>query len=303
MSPPEPRSFDAFAWVQENKDFVDEQLTREGAVLFREFPLETIAQFERFMRILCGDLIEYTYRSTPRSEVRGRIYTSTEYPAHQVIPFHNEMSYTNSWPMRIAFFCVHAPARGGETPTADSRKIFRLIRPAIRDEFLQRRVMYTRNYGSGLDLTWQQVFGTDSKDKVAAICAKSGIDHEWAADGRLRTRQVCQATAAHPKTGETVWFNQAHLFHISALPPEIREMLSAELDEADWPRNAYFGDGEPIPSAMLDEIRSIYSQNSISFRWRPRDVLLLDNMLMAHGRNSFAGTRKIVVGMAQPHRA
>ena len=33
--------------------------------------------------------------------------------------------------------------------------------------------------------------------------------------------------------------------------------------------------------------------------WRAGDVLLIDNMLTAHGRNPFSGKRSVVVGMSQ----
>ncbi|NET49525.1 MAG: TauD/TfdA family dioxygenase, partial [Merismopedia sp. SIO2A8] len=50
---------------------------------------------------------------------------------------------------------------------------------------------------------------------------------------------------------------------------------------------------------LLDEIREVYQQASVSFLWQEGDVLLLDNMLVAHGRKPFVGTRKIVVAMAE----
>jgi len=50
------------------------------------------AEFEQFIQAISGELIEYSYRSTPRSQVSGNIYTSTEYPADQSIPLHNEMA-------------------------------------------------------------------------------------------------------------------------------------------------------------------------------------------------------------------
>jgi alpha-ketoglutarate-dependent taurine dioxygenase len=115
----------------------------------------------------------------------------------------------------------------------------------------------------------------------------------------LRTTQVCQAVASHPVTGEAVWFNQAHLFHVSSLRGEIRDsLLAASADEP--PRNAYYGDGSVIADNDLDQIRAAYDDATVVFSWEKGDVLLVDNMLVAHGRKPFRGERRIVVGMGQP---
>jgi alpha-ketoglutarate-dependent taurine dioxygenase len=50
---------------------------------------------------------------------------------------------------------------------------------------------------------------------------------------------------------------------------------------------------------MLDEITQVYNDHSVVFPWREGDVLMLDNMLTAHGRKPFVGERKVVVGIAE----
>jgi alpha-ketoglutarate-dependent taurine dioxygenase len=214
---------------------------------------------------------------------------------------HNEMAYTNSWPLKIWFLCLKAAEQQGETPIADSRQIYNRLNPALRERFAEKKVMYVRNYGTGIDLPWQNVFQTDDKAEVEDYCRQNGIEFEWKADDGLRTRQVCQAVAMHPKTGEMLWFNQAHLFHASSLKPEIYESLISTFKEEDYPRNTYYGDGSPIEPAALAEIRAIYEAEAVIFPWQEGDVLMLDNMLVAHGRQPFTGSRKIVVGMAEPY--
>lgn len=161
--------------------------------------------------------------------------------------------------------------------------------------------MYVRNYDDKLDLSWHNVFQTTNKSEVENYCRQAEIEFAWTGEDSLTTRQVCQAVAAHPKTGEMVWFNQAHLFHVSSLKSEIRESLLAAFKEEELPRNAYYGDGSPIETAVLDEIREIYQQEAIIFPWQDGDVLMLDNMLASHGRQPFTGSRKVVVGMAEPN--
>ena len=290
-------------WAVANSAFIDRYLLRNGAILFRNFGLATVAEFERMIEKICGPLLDYSYRSTHRRTVSGRIYSSTEYPAHQSIPLHNENSYSRSWPMKLAFFALRVPDKGGETPIADSRKIYQKIAPEIRECFERQGLMYVRNYGTGLDLPWQEVFQTSSKAAVEDYCRKAQMEFEWIGADQIRTRQRCQVAERHPRTGEMVWFNQAHLFHVSRLPAEVRGWLLSAFGEDNLPRNVYFADGSPIEATMLDEIVSVCDEQAIVFAWNKGDVLILDNMLTAHGRKPFIGERKVVVGIAESHRA
>ena len=288
------------AWAAKNWDFINVHLMKYGGILFRNSNVNGFEEFEQFIKATSrGELLEYTYRSTPRTQVNGKIYTSTEYPPNQSIPLHNENAYSSIWPMKICFFCIQPAKQGGETPIADSRKIFECLDPVIKERFIQKKVMYVRNYGE-IDLSRQDVFQTQNRIEVESYCSKVGIEFEWRGSNNLRTRQVCQAVAKHPKTNEMVWFNQAHLFHFSSLKPEVRESLLSVFKEDDIPRNAYYGDGSPIEISVLDEIREVYKCEAVTFSWQEGDILMLDNMLTAHGRMPFLGTRKVVVGMAEP---
>lgn len=282
---------------------VHEHLERVGAILFRGFDFSGADSFHRFAAGFGDHLLNYEFGSTPRSSLGKGVYTSTEYPAHQRIALHNEQSYTRRWPMRIWFHCPLPASEGGETPIADSRLIYNLVDPAIRRRFNERGLMYVRNSGNGLDVPWQQVFGTEDRQQVQAYCQAHDIACEWRDDGELRTRQVCQATAVHPATGEAVWFNQAHLFHVSALEPQVRQTLLELVEPPDLPRNVYYGDGSEIEDSVLDEIRGVLDSQTVAFAWRQDDVLMLDNMLVAHARAPFKGPRKVVVAMARDHGA
>ena len=160
--------------------------------------------------------------------------------------------------------------------------------------------MYVRNYGLGIDLPWEEVFQTRERAVVEEYCRQHGIQWEWIGASQLRTRQVCQAVANHPVTGEPVWFNQAHLFHVSNMAPEMREILEASFGVEGLPRNAFYGDGTPLEDEVLADIRAAYDELEVVFPWQAGDLLLLDNMLTAHGRRPFTGERKVVVGMSQP---
>ena len=280
---------------------IDQALDEHGGVLLRGWSVAGSEGFRGFARGFGHPLLSYDFGSTPRSRVGDGVYSSTEYPAHQHIPLHNEQSYTRDWPLKIWFHCTVAAARGGETPIADSRRVYHRIDPSIRRRFAKRGVLYVRNYGNGLDVPWQRVFDTNDPEVAEAYCRAHAIECAWTADGELRTWQVAQAIAHHPRSREPVWFNQAHLFHVSALEAAVREALLDAVEPDQLPRNAYYGDGAPIEDSVLHEIRAVYAELSVVSPWQTGDVLMLDNMLVAHGRTPFTGLRQVIVAMAESH--
>jgi hypothetical protein len=296
---PAAEDVDLAAWIGEHQDHLRELLSKRGAIMFRGFDSTTAEQLERLSLAMSPEMLNYVYGSTPRQRATDKVYTSTEYPADQQIPMHNEMSYARRWPMKLWFQCSLAAPVGGQTPIADSRGVLARIPVAIREKFTRLGVTYVRNYGAGLDLPWEDVFETRDRAVVETFCHESGISFSWQGADRLRTWQRCQATIAHPWTGEQVWFNQAHLFHVSSHEPEVRAALEASVDEL--PRNAVYGDGSPIEDDVLDEVRAAFTAELVVEPWATGDVMLLDNMLMAHGRMPYSGPRKILVSMAEQH--
>jgi alpha-ketoglutarate-dependent taurine dioxygenase len=294
----------SLAWASQNKAQVKAILQSHGALLIRGLRFHGTRQFGQFLEELFGDrLAEYTYRSTPRTRLGGNVYTATEYHPSETIPQHNENSYANVWPLRIGFFCMTPPAAGvgGATPLADSRAVLARIPSEVVEKFKRKRLQYVRNYGS-VDLPWNEVFQTNDRQQVEAFCESNGISFEWTGDDGLRTKQITPATEAHPLTGEEVWFNQAHLFHISGLAADVaRDMLSLYRME-DLPRNVTFADGTPIEVDELNRIRAAYDEVTFHFDWQKNDVVILDNMLYAHGRQPYSGPRKVLVGMANMYR-
>jgi alpha-ketoglutarate-dependent taurine dioxygenase len=275
-------------------------LARDGALLFRGF--DRSEEFENFARTVSPRLIEYGERSSPRTRISNGIYTSTDHPADQPIVLHNEQSYTLNWPMKIWFFCAQPAETGGRTPLADSRKILNRLPSDIVDRFEQKQIMYVRNYNPGVGLSWREAFQTDDRGEVERYCAQEGIDVEWRDNDRLRTRQVRPAVRLHPETGERVWFNHAMFFNLSSLEQSARETMLAVVDENEVPFNTFYGDGSPIEPAVTDEIRNAYDSETVKFDWQRGDLLLVDNMLVAHGREPFTGERKVLVAMAEPFK-
>ncbi|MFC6632383.1 TauD/TfdA family dioxygenase [Microbulbifer taiwanensis] len=291
-------------WKQANNDFFKEKLLVHGAVWLRNFGVDTVERFdESLQQFKTSGLLDYTGGNSPRTKLSTGIYTSTEYPPEYFISLHNELSYTDQWPDHLFFCCVTAPEQYGNTLIADGRKILQLLDPEVVEMFEQRKVTYIRNLHDGTGFfgaSWQDTFETQDKDEVTEFCKKSNIDFEWKKDGGLRTMQLGLGVATHPVTKEKVWFNQADQFHASNHPPDyyaaMVDMCGGKLDEL--PQHACFGDGSEMSDEVLDSIRNAFKQLTVYFPWRKGDVLIIDNMLMAHGRAPYSGDRKILVAMS-----
>lgn len=282
------------------REFFQNKILENGALLFRGFAVGAADEFARFARSFSGEeLLDYAGGVSPRIELGGGVYTSTEYPSRFMLALHNEMSYAEKYPSRVYFCCQIAPETGGETPLADSRAILKKINKETVRQFKKRKIRYDRNLSgdAGSGFAWQDAFETADKRAVEILCRKSGVRFKWKTDGGLRLTQIRPATLLHPQTGEEVWFNQADGFHPSAIDTETYASLTSVMNEEDFRLNSYFGDGAPLDAAMLAHVRETIKNEMVVFPWRAGDVLVLDNLLTAHGRMPFAGARKIILAM------
>ncbi|WP_199523710.1 TauD/TfdA family dioxygenase [Micromonospora craterilacus] len=291
---------DLAGWVDEHPGVVDGWLARHGAVLFTGFAVDLVT-FSRVATAVGGAALPYRERTTPRSELTPGVYTSTEYPPDQRIPLHNENAYQRCFPTRLVFCCLDAPHSGGATPVADCRRVLARLAPAAVAGFRDRGVRYLRSFGDGAGLSWPEAFGTANRDQVEAYCREEAIDLHWRGAGGLRTAQVRPALLRHPHHRQEVWFNHVNLFHVSALDRSLSDALTAQLGPDGVPLNVTYGDGTPIPADLVAEIRAAYDAEAVAVAWRPGDVLVVDNLLVAHGREPFTGPRRIVVSMAGRH--
>lgn len=289
---------DLAEWAGANAAYLEGELLKHGAVLFRGFGVSEPPVLERFASALCANLFEDNGEH-PHISLSGKVYTPVFYPAHKKLLWHSENSFNYQWPLRIWFACARPAAQGGETPVVDNRRLYEALPAELRERFERKGVMYLRNYGEGLGRNWQEVFRTNSRAEVEAACRVSGMEFEWLPNDRLRTRCVRPAAIRHPRTGEVCWFNQAQHWHVSCLDPDTGESLKSMFAEEDLPRNCYYGDGSPIADETMAAILDLYARLETSFPWQLGDVMLVDNVLAAHGRNAFSGERKILVALGE----
>jgi alpha-ketoglutarate-dependent taurine dioxygenase len=289
---------DLARWLAGSREQIRADLDQYGAVLLTGFVVSGAAAFGTAARAISPDLLDYLERAAPRTEIADKVFTSTEFAADQWIPLHHEMSYSHNWPALLYFYCDVPAESGGATPLASERTVFGRIPAEVKARFQRDGVRYVRNFGAELDLPWQEVFQTSDRAEVEAYCRRSGTEWQWTGADGLRTTAIRQAVARRPRTGEEVWFNHAHLFHVSNLLPDVAETLLSEVGEYGLPRSVFYGDGEPIPGEVVGLIGGLYREAAIGFPWQRGDVLIVDNHLAVHGREPYGGNRRVLVAMS-----
>lgn len=287
-------------FISDNLDWLNDMLHHHGGVLFRGFSLHEVEEFQQVSRAAVPQLQPYVEGQSPRTKVADNVYTSTEFPPQYRITLHNELSYTKSPPTRIVFHCHVQPNDRGETPIVDCRKVYQLVDARIRDQFERLGVKYVKNMhgdARGLGKSWMDHFETSDRLQVEAYLHENDIEFAWLDNGTLRTWAIRPGVQRHPVTGEMHWFNQANLWHVTNLDERHRKPLLERCGIDNLPTHAYYGDGSPIDTQDLDHVRQVLWDESVFFPWLQGDVLVLDNHLVAHGRNAYTGPRKILVAM------
>ncbi|WP_234542826.1 TauD/TfdA family dioxygenase [Streptomyces shenzhenensis] len=277
-------------------------LSRYGVVYLRGLPMESVKDFARIRDILIPERTPYREKATPRSRFEDDVFSSTDLPPAQFIRMHNENSYTLTFPGLLLFGCLTAPEYGGATPVADCRRVLHAIPATVVAKIRAVGWQLTRTFSDHISTDWQSAFDTTDAGQVERYCSDNLIGWAWQSDGSLRTGQVRPGIITHPSTGDEVWFNHLLFWNEWALDEELRETLIDEFGPDGLPFNTAFGNGDSLTREDLRDIDGAYQASTVREQWRPGDVMLVDNVLTAHGRDAFRGERKIVVAMGAPTR-
>lgn len=286
-------------WLDENMAEIDARLLTHGAILFRGFQARDLDGFQATVNQLTSNLLK-DYGDLPKEGAQSDIYKSTPYPEDKMILFHNESSHLTSWPARQFFMSVIVAKSGGETPIVDCRQVLGALPSHIAAPLIEKGLCYVRTFVPNFDVSWQAFFKTEDKSEAEARCRAADMEPAWIGHDTLQVRNRAPAVIRHPKTGELSFFNQISLHHPSCLDTEIRTSIEDLLGKDALPRNVTYGDGTAIPDGHVAEIDLIMNNLSVADPWIEGDLIMLDNMLVAHARRPFSGPRKIVVALGDP---
>lgn len=290
---------DALEWLRSVDGKLSNATRAHGVLYLRGLPVRDVQDFGAVRDQLIPRRTPYREKATPRHSYGDDVFSSTDLPPAQSIRMHNENSYTLDFPGTLLFCCLSAPEEGGATLVADCRAVLREI-----PEHLVRRMRSSgwalrRNYSDLVSLEWRTAFAADRSAQVEAYCAENLIATRWSGDD-LSTSQIRAGVITHPHTGDEVWFNHMAFWNSLSLDEEVRESLVDEFGADGLPFETCFGDGTPVTEEDLAAIDAAYTGATMRRSWQPGDVMVVDNILAAHGREPFRGDRRIVVAMGDP---
>lgn len=295
------RPADPVAWAAEHRDALRATIVAHGALLVRGLGLRDVAETAALFQALGTLMTEREGFAERRVHAPG-VYSASRWPPNQGMCVHNELSYRLECPGLMLFAC-HTPAtRGGATPLADAAAVAESLPAPLVERFERVGWLLVRNYSDEVGASLADAFGDADRGAIERYCHANAITHEWRPDGGLRTWQRRNAVVRHPLTGRRTWFNQVAFLSEWAMNPEVREYLVDERGEDGLPFATRFGDGAPITPDVVELINATYDAHTVRMPWEAGDLLLVDNIRTAHGREPFEGPRDLLVGLADPVR-
>ena len=293
---------DAIAWVGENRQELISQAREHGAILFRDFPMSEPEQFDQF--IAAFGLDNFPYEESLSNAVRinytPRVFSANEAPPEVTIFLHHEMAQTPVYPGVLFFCCQQAAETGGATPLCRSDALYQRMLEKC-PEFARASEAKGLKYSavmpgaddaeSGMGRSWQSTFRATSREQAEQRLKELGYSWEWLDDGCLRATTPVLPAVAEAANGKKVFFNQ--------LIAAFKGWKDSRNDPA---KSITLGDGTPLDPDTVLLVADLAEELTFDVPWQQGDLALVDNLLVMHGRRTFAGKRKIMASLADAQR-
>ena len=286
-------------------------LDREGALLMRDTGLETTSGFSEFLSSIGYHHHSYVGGASPRTDQGRGVYTATDIPADVNILIHQEMAYLDSVPDYVSLFCEDPPENGQKTNLiGDMRKFTDSLPVELKKRYKGKRARLRRmlpptGKNTGFfraKRCWQETLGTDDREEAVAAAEQKGWELSWTDDDFLViTQEPARFFRTHPIHGE-IWCTQALVYQsvtgrLSAerdgRTADLEQLDSALANAPDSVDQMIMEDGSAVPP----EDSRIWFEIAVAAETRYAlgrgDIIVLDNLLMAHGRSQFTGPRRI----------
>lgn len=286
-------------WVTSQRDRLLELASQHGAVLLRDFPVQSADDFDALIQAL--QLTNFPYEKSLSNAVRinrtERVFSANEAPPEVKIFFHHEMAQTPLYPRWIMFSCEVAPEEGGATPLCRSDVLLERLTercPEFVAACRQRGLSYTNvmpdrdDAQSGMGRSWRSTLGVDSREAAQARLDELGYTSQWLEDGCLRATTPPLPAVLDVGSGREVFFNQL-----------IAAFCGWKDNRNDPSKSIRHGDGTPLDTDAVQVAIKLSEELAFDLSWQVGDVAIIDNTIVMHARRTFRGQRKVVASLAE----
>lgn len=295
------RMSDVLNWLATESESFKHQLAKAGALLFRDFPIQTAEDFDKFSAAFgYGD---FTYKESLSNAVRinftPRVFSANEAPPDVEIFLHHEMAQTPLSPDKIFFCCLSAADEGGATPLCRSDWLYAKFKerhPKWAHQFATLGLKYNiqmpaeADEDSGQGRSWASTLSVGTIAEAEERLDALGYSWRWGEDGSLITTTPVMPAVKQLFDGTESFYNQVLAAHLGWKPvgQEQQEPLT-------------YGNDEAIEDEALYELANIANEFVLPLEWKDGDVALVDNHRVMHGRYPFSGSRKrsVIVCLAR----
>jgi len=307
-------------------------LRERGAILLRGWNTSTPAAFTGSLEAVLGPGAflhrNSTLRGVPggtlsRTKIDGHphIFSASEAPPTWFIPHHCEQSYCNNRCRYIAFWCRERASFGGQTPIFDMRKTYESLSPRLQNVLLDSYFKVGPGWGPYRSPeVFKVVFGTQVKEEIDMLLESNGMVPTWSVMNGESTLTVAGETpmaVKHPDSGEmcltdhidihsfALWACHLNYFNLNKVPTSIlfffcnlllwllQRFRPSSVGQMCMPHTS----NGPLSLRDRLDINAAVYKNASFFRWLSNDILIIDNVRMAHARMPFKGPRSMCTSM------
>jgi alpha-ketoglutarate-dependent taurine dioxygenase len=290
---------DPAARAAEHREELAKLLPEHGAVLISGLSLSSAADLAGVRQALGYRPARPREHFAERHELADGVWSPPSWPADREQCLHHEGCYGVDFPRVLLMTCLVPPQAGGELLLGDTRQVLARVPPPLRERFRAEGWRFERNFRPHFGLQWPAAFGVATPADAERFCAERLIGCAWRPDGVLHVAQRRPAVVRHPETGHECWFNDVAFFSQWSVDAEERRVLLAAFGPAGLPFSTAFGGGDPLSEPDWRALLDAYEAVMCRVPWRPGDLVVIDNVLTAHGRTPYSGRLLVAVAPAE----
>jgi alpha-ketoglutarate-dependent taurine dioxygenase len=331
-----------FQFLEKNSKQVLTDISNFGAVLIRGFELDHESDFEKAIEsikgmvpILRDDVLFYDSGRLVIEGTKAVMHTNANYKTGGTLSmpcYHTENYYAPDVSQYISFYCKQPSELGGETGIVNMCKLYSLLPESIKEKMTSQSFLV----GSEEVETWQLYTGM-SEQELFKFCSESGLQI-----ARHNERSYLlifkPSVIRHPVTRELALNVNMNTWTNFGLAQSLKKKFLADYSGSEWwlhrivwrmpwwisylrfltPQSALawlrykmtskdqpnFGDriSSILNKQEIDVLASAIRQSHASVQWKAGDILIIDNLKMAHEGMPGRGDRVIRAIIANPVR-